>query len=66
MSKKHIHFIPSEFPTVTQYENSFVRSGREFLTNSMAEVMKYVAQATSRAIKDKVIQIDNNLSLAVK
>lgn len=49
---KHSHFIPSPFPVVTEYENTFVKSWNENTANAVAEVLKYMAQATASAIKE--------------
>lgn len=55
MSKKQTkdsHFIPSPFPAVTEYENTFVKVWNENTANAVAEVLKYMAQATASAIKE--------------
>ena len=49
---KHSHFIPSPVPVVTEYENAFVKSWNENTANAVAEVLKYMAQATASAIKE--------------
>jgi hypothetical protein len=49
---KESHFIPSEFPTVTQYENSFIKKWNQNTTGAVAEVLKYIAKVTASAIKD--------------
>lgn len=49
---KHSHFIPSPFPTVTEYENTFVKEWNKNTANAVAEVLKYMAQATASAIKE--------------
>lgn len=48
---KESHFIPSPFPAVTEYENTFVREWNNNTANAVAEVLKYMAQATASAIK---------------
>lgn len=49
---KHRHFIPSPFPAVTEYENTFVKEWNKNTANAVAEVLKYMAQATASAIKE--------------
>lgn len=49
---KDSHFIPSPFPAVTEYEDTFVRVWNENTANAVAEVLKYMAQATASAIKE--------------
>ena len=49
---KDSHFIPSPFPAVTEYENTFVKVWNENTANAVAEVLKYMAQATASAIKE--------------
>lgn len=49
---KHSHFIPSPFPVVTEYENTFVKEWNKNTANAVAEVLKYMAQATASAIKE--------------
>lgn len=49
---KHSHFIPSPFPAVTEYENTFVKEWNKNTANAVAEVLKYIAQATASAIKE--------------
>lgn len=49
---KESHFIPSPFPAVTEYENTFVKEWNKNTANAVAEVLKYMAQATSSAIKE--------------
>lgn len=52
MSHKHdTHFIPSPFKVVTQYENAFVRAWNNNIAEAVAEVLKYIANATAVAIK---------------
>lgn len=51
--QKHSHFIPSPFPAVTEYENAFVKEWNKNTANAVAEVLKYIAQATASAIKEK-------------
>lgn len=48
---KESHFIPSPFPTVTQYERAFVRAWEKTNADAVAEVLRYVAHATALAIK---------------
>lgn len=50
--QKQSHFIPSPFPAVTEYENTFVKVWNENTANAVAEVLKYMAQATASAIKE--------------
>ena len=49
---KNSHFIPSPFPTVTEYENTFVKGWNKNTAEAVAEVLKYMAQATASAIKE--------------
>jgi len=49
---KNSHFIPSPFPAVTEYENTFVKEWNENTAEAVAEVLKYMAQATASAIKE--------------
>ena len=49
---KNGHFIPSPFPTVTEYENTFVKEWNKNTAEAVAEVLKYMAQATASAIKE--------------
>lgn len=59
---KHKHeFIPSPFPTVTQYENAFVNSWKRNTAKAVAEVLKYMAQATAFAMKNN--EVENILDL---
>ena len=52
MAHKHdTHFIPSPFKAVTQYENAFVRAWNNNIAEAVAEVLKYIANATAVAIK---------------
>ena len=52
MAHKHdTHFIPSPFKVVTQYENAFVRAWNNNIAEAVAEVLKYIANATAVAIK---------------
>lgn len=49
---KHIHFIPSPFPAVTEYENVFVKEWNKNTAKAVAEVLQYMAKATAAAIKE--------------
>lgn len=49
---KDSHFIPSPFPAVTEYENTFVKEWNKNTAEAVAEVLKYIAQATASAIKE--------------
>ena len=49
---KDSHFIPSPFPSVTEYENTFVKEWNKNTAEAVAEVLKYMAQATASAIKE--------------
>ena len=49
---KHSHFIPSPFPTVTEYENAFVKEWNKNTAKAVAEVLQYMAKATAAAIKE--------------
>lgn len=61
MAKHNHKFIPSPFPTVTQYENAFVNSWKKNTAEAVAEVLKYMAQATAFAIKNN--EVENILDL---
>jgi hypothetical protein len=52
MSMKHKHLIPSPFPAVTEYENTFVKEWNKNTAEAVAKVLKYMAQATASAIKE--------------
>lgn len=57
MSKKQTkesHFIPSEFPAVTQYENEFVSEWNKNTAEAVGELLKYIAKTTASAIKDGI------------
>lgn len=49
---KNSHFIPSPFPAVTEYENTFVKEWNKNTAEAVAEVLKYMAQATASVIKE--------------
>jgi hypothetical protein len=49
---KESHFIPSPFPTVTQYENAFIKAWNKNTAEAVAEVLQYMARATASAIKE--------------
>ena len=49
---KNSHFIPSPFPAVTEYENTFVKEWNKNTAEAVAEVLKYMAQTTASAIKE--------------
>lgn len=44
-------FLPSPFPVVTSYENAFVKKFNENIAGAVADVLKYIAQATASSIK---------------
>lgn len=53
MSKKQTkesHFIPSEFPAVTQYENEFVSEWNKNTAEAVGELLKYLAKTTASAV----------------
>ena len=53
MSKhKHSNFIPSPFPAVTEYENTFIKVWNKNTAEAVAEVLQYMAKATAYAIKE--------------
>ena len=52
-NKHKSHFIPSPFKAVTQYENVFIKDWRKNTASAVAEVLKYLAQATASALKNK-------------
>lgn len=49
---KHSHFIPSPFPTVTEYENTFIKFWNKNTAEAVAEVLQYMVRATASAIKE--------------
>ena len=49
---KHTHFIPSPFPAVTEYENTFIKVWNKNTAEAVAEVLQYMAKATASAIKE--------------
>ena len=49
---KNNHFIPSPFPTVTEYENEFLRVWNENTAEAVAKVLEYIARTTAFAIKE--------------
>lgn len=56
MSKKQTietHFIPSPYKVVTEYENELKKKWDENTANAVAEILKYIANQTGRAIKNK-------------
>jgi len=55
MSKKQnkeIHFIPSPFPAVTQYEDTLIKDWNKNTASAMGEIVKYLAKETASAIKE--------------
>lgn len=49
---KHSHFIPSPFPTVTEYENTFIKVWNKNTAEAVAEVLQFMSRATASAIKE--------------
>lgn len=49
---KNSHFIPSPFPTVTEYENEFLKVWNENTAEAVAKVLEYIARTTAFAIKE--------------
>lgn len=49
---KNNHFIPSPFPTVTAYENEFLKVWNKNTSEAVAEVLKYMAKTTAFAVKE--------------
>ena len=49
---KESHFITSPFPTVTEYENKFIKEWNKQTAEAVAEVLRYAARATASAIKE--------------
>lgn len=49
---KHTHFLPSPFPTVTQYEYRFIREWNANNAAALGDVLKYIADATAVAVKE--------------
>ena len=45
-------FLPSPFLVVTSYENAFVKKFNENIAGAVADVLKYIAQATASSIKE--------------
>lgn len=50
---KHTHFLPSPFPTVTQYEDRFIREWNANNAAALGDVLKYIADATATAVKER-------------
>lgn len=46
------HFIPSPFPAVTEYENTFVKVWNNNTAEAVAEVLKYMAKTTASVVKE--------------
>ena len=68
MSKKQTkesHFIPSEFPAVTQYENEFVSEWNKNTAEAVGELLKYLAKMTASAIKDGIDKDEDIFEKAV-
>lgn len=58
MSKKQTknsHFIPSPFPAVTEYENTFIKVWNDNTAEAVSEVLKYLAKETAFAIKNDIV-----------
>ena len=56
MAKKHSHdnhFLPSPYPVVTSYENTFIKKFNDNLSGAVTEVLKYIARATAQVIKEE-------------
>ena len=49
---KHTHFLPSPFPTVTQYEDRFIREWNANNAAALGDVLKYIADATAKELKE--------------
>lgn len=49
---KKSNFLPSPYPVVTSYENAFVKKFNENIAGAVADVLKYIAQATASSIKE--------------
>ena len=52
---KKSNFLPSPYPVVTSYENAFVKKFNENIAGAVADVLKYIAQATASSIKENKI-----------
>ena len=50
--KDDSHFIPSPYRVVTSYENDFINDWNKTLAVAVSDVLKYIAKATSDAIKE--------------
>ena len=50
--KDDSHFIPSPYRVVTSYENAFINEWNKTLAAAVSDVLKYIAKATSDAIKE--------------
>lgn len=51
--QKDSHFIPSQLPAVTQYEDEFVDEWNKNTAEAVGELLKYLAKSTAEAIKEK-------------
>ena len=49
---KKIGILPSPYSVVTSYENAFVKKFNDNIAGAVADVLKYIAQATASSIKN--------------
>lgn len=49
---KKIGILPSPYSVVTSYENAFVKKFNDNIAVAVADVLKYIAQATASSIKN--------------
>lgn len=51
-NKRGVNFISSPFKTVTEYEDEFVISFNNNLSEAVTEMLKYIAKVTASAVKN--------------
>lgn len=51
-NKSDIHFLPSPFKVVTEYEDEFIKQFNQNLSGAVNEVLKYIADKTKEEIKE--------------
>lgn len=49
---KKVGILPSPYSVVTSYENAFVKKFNDNIAVAVADVLKYIAQATASSIKN--------------
>ena len=59
MAIKHVHFIPSDYKVVTEYENTFINDGNKEMAAGVGELLKYIASVTATVIKENDTDVLN-------